>query len=302
MRYRIILILCLLASARIDAQEKALLYSHYTFNGLAVNPAYAGSRDLLSLNLSHRNQWMGFEGAPVYNIFAAHTPLKKTSMGVGLLVMNESIGLRRFTGVYANYAHRIALGQGKLALGLKAGLASGRFGSIELGNDDVVFGQEAESFLLPNFGVGAYYYTRKFYAGLSVPLIMGYRSNDAGEVVVYHDVQQYSLYFTSGYTLTLDENWALQPSVLVNYTRAGGVVADGGLSVLYRELLRAGVTYRTKQALVVLADFKINYQLRAGIAYDYGLGGLNEYNRSSLEITLEYNFGYRVRVANPMIF
>lgn len=302
MRFSILLILCLLASVGIDAQEKALLYSHYTFNGLAINPAYAGSRDLLSLNLSHRNQWLGFEGAPVYNIFAAHTPLKKTSMGVGLLVMNESIGLRRYTGVYANYAHRIEMGRGKLALGLKAGIASGRYGSIDLGNDDAVFGENAESFLLPNFGVGAYYYTPRFYAGLSVPLIMGYKSNDAGEVVVYHNISQYAVYLTSGITLKVAENWAVQPSVLVNYSKAGGVVADGGICALYNEVFRAGVTYRTKQAIVLLADCKINYQLRAGIAYDYGLGGLNEYNRSSLEITLEYNFGYRVRVANPTIF
>jgi type IX secretion system PorP/SprF family membrane protein len=301
MRLPLILILCLL-SAGIDAQEKALLYSHYTFNGLAVNPAFAGSRDMLSLNLSHRNQWMGFEGAPVYNIFAAHAPLKKTSMGVGLLVMNESIGLRRFTGVYANYAHRIDLGSGKLALGLKAGLASGRFGTIDLGDDDAVFGEKAESYLLPNFGVGAYYYTRRFYAGVSVPLIMGYKSNDAGEVVVYHDISKYSVYFTSGITMKVAENWSLQPSVLVNYNGNGAVVADGGLCVLYNEIFRVGATYRTKQAIVLLTDYKINYQLRAGIAYDYGLGGLNEYNRSSLEITLEYNFGYRMRVSNPTIF
>jgi type IX secretion system PorP/SprF family membrane protein len=245
---------------------------------------------------------MGFEGAPVYNIFAAHAPLKKTSMGVGLLVMNESIGLRRFTGVYANYAHRIDLGSGKLALGLKAGLASGRFGTIDLGDDDAVFGEKAESYLLPNFGVGAYYYTRRFYAGVSVPLIMGYKSNDAGEVVVYHDISKYSVYFTSGITMKVAENWSLQPSVLVNYNGNGAVVADGGLCVLYNEIFRVGATYRTKQAIVLLTDYKINYQLRAGIAYDYGLGGLNEYNRSSLEITLEYNFGYRMRVSNPTIF
>lgn len=302
MRFLATISILLLAAAGVEAQEKALLYSHYTFNGLAVNPAFAGSRDLLSLNLSHRNQWMGFDGAPVYNIFAAHTPLKKTNMGVGLLVMNESIGLRRFTGVYANYAHRIPLGRGKLALGLKAGFASGRFDNTDLGNDDQVFSQKTENFLLPNFGLGAYYYTRNFYAGLSLPLIMGYQANDAGEIVLYHDMSHYSWYFTAGVTLDVAAGWALQPSVLVNYTKSGGVVADGGLSMLYKELLRFGATYRTKQALVLLTDYRITYQLRAGLAYDYGLGGLNEYNRSSLEITLEYNFGYRVRVASPTNF
>jgi hypothetical protein len=109
-----LIIICLLSWIGMKAQEKALLYSHYTFNGLALNPAYAGSHEMLSVNLSHRSQWMGFEGAPSYNIFAAHTPLKKTAMGLGLLVMNESIGLRNYTGFYMNYAHRLNLGSGKV--------------------------------------------------------------------------------------------------------------------------------------------------------------------------------------------
>ncbi len=297
-----LIIFCLFTWLGTQAQEKVLLYSHYSFNGLAVNPAYAGSRDLLSVNLSHRTQWMGFEGAPSYNIFAVHTPLKKTSMGLGLLVMNESIGLRKYTGFYMNYAHRLNVGKGKLALGLKAGLASGKFEPIDLGNDDVVFGENSSSYLLPNFGVGMYYYTRNFYTGLSVPLLLGYRTNETGKVTAYHDISKYAWYLTAGATLRMADNWALQPSALVEYEKSGDFVVDGGLAVKYKDVLRVGATYRNKQALVMLMDYKVTYQLRVGIAYDYGLKGLNEYNRNSFEIALEYNFGYQIRAANPTLF
>jgi type IX secretion system PorP/SprF family membrane protein len=286
----------------IEAQEKALLYSHYSFNGLALNPAYAGSREMLSINLSHRSQWMGFEGAPSYNIFAVHTPLKKTSMGLGLLVMNESVGLRKYTGFYLNYAHRLTLGRGKLALGLKAGLAAGKFDNIDLGNDDQVFGGKANSYLLPNFGLGMYYYTRSFYAGLSVPLIMGYRTNGSGEVVAYHDFNKYAWYLTTGVTLRMAESWSLQPSAMAEYEKSGGLLAEAGLSVLYKDIFRLGGSYRSKQAIVMIMDYKLNYQLRVGLAYDYGINGLNEYNRNSFEITFEYNFGYQVKAANPTQF
>jgi hypothetical protein len=80
------------------------------------------------------------------------------------------------------------------------------------------------------------------------------------------------------------------------------LMAEGGLSLLYRDVLRLGGSYRSKQAIVMLVDYKVTYQLRIGISYDYGLNALNEYNRNSFEIALEYNFGYRIKASNPTLF
>jgi len=302
MRRLIIIGFCLLFTLSLKAQEKALLYSHYSFNGLAINPAYAGSREMLCISLSHRSQWMGFDGAPSYNILGIHTPFKNTKMGLGFLVMNESIGLRKYTGFYLNYAYRLTLGNGKLALGLKGGLATGNYELIDLGNDDYVFGEKSSSYLLPNFGLGMYYYAKKYYVGLSVPLILGYETNETGEVTAYHDFNKYAYYMTAGVTFDIAEKWQLQPSGLVEYDKAGGVIADIGLNLLYKDVLRAGASYRSKQAIVMLLDYKITYQLRVGVAYDYGINELNAYNRNSFEVALEYNFGYKIRAANPTIF
>ena len=284
------------------AQEKVLLYSHYSFNGLALNPAYTGSHEMLSVSLSHRNQWMGFEGAPSYNILGVHTPFKNTKMGLGLLVMNESMGLRKSTGFYLNYAYRLNLGSGKLSLGLKGGLSTGKYELIDLGNDDIVFGEKSSSYLLPNFGVGMYYYTRKFWAGLSVPLILGYETSESGEVTAYHDFNKYAYYLTAGVKLHIADKWQLEPSGLLEYDKAGGIIADAGLKLAYKEAFRLGATYRSKQAIVMLIDCKLTYQLRLGIAYDYGLNELNNYNRNSFEVALEYNFGYQIKASNPTIF
>jgi len=283
------------------SQEKAVLYSHYTFNGLAINPAYSGSHEMLSISLSHRSQWVGFEGAPAFNILGIHTPFKNTRMGLGLLVMNESMGLRKYTGIYANYAHRITIGRGKLALGLKGGIGTGRFETSDLG-DDIVFTENDNRYLLPNFGFGIYYYLPKFYAGLSVPLIMGYKSSKSGEIIAYHDFKNYTYYVTSGVKLNLAENWQIEPSVLLEYNKSGGIIADGGMGLLYKDVIRVGASYRSNQAVVMLLDFKITYQLKVGVAYDYGLSELNNYYRNSFEVALEYNFGYRIKAANPTIF
>jgi type IX secretion system PorP/SprF family membrane protein len=301
MRIFTILLIGITLFTGLKAQEKAMLYSHYTFNGMAINPAYAGSHDMLSVSLSHRSQWMGFEGAPSYNILGVHTPFKNTKMGLGFLVMNESIGLRKYTGFYLNYAHRLNLGRGILALGLKAGLGTGSFDKIDLG-DDIVFSENANGYLLPNFGVGVYYYTKKFYAGLSIPLLLGYRTNKSGDVIAYHDFNKYAYYLTTGVNIDIAQNWQVQPSGLVEYDKAGGVIADIGLGLLYKEIIRVGTSYRSKRAIVMLLDYKITYQLKVGIAYDYGISELNSYNRNSFEIALEYNFGYRIKASNPTIF
>lgn len=302
MRFITLILLGLILIPILHAQEKTLLYSHYTFNGLALNPAYAGSHEMLSISLSHRNQWMGFEGAPSYNILGVHTPFRNTKMGLGLLVMNESIGLRKYTGFYFNYAHRLKVGKGKLALGLKGGVSTGKFERIDLGPDDNVFSEKSSSYLLPNFGLGVYYYTRKVYAGISVPLILGYKTAGNGEVTAYHDFEKYAYYITAGVTLDLADRWQIIPSGMAVYDKAGGIIAEGGLNLRYRDALRVGASYRSKQAVVMLLDYKVTHQLRVGLAYDYGLNELNTYNRNSFEIALEYNFGYQIRVANPTIF
>lgn len=302
MKQRLILIgvLVFMISA-LFGQDKLLLYSHYSYSGMAINPAYAGSKQSLSASVSHRSQWIGFEGAPSYNIVSLHSPFKDKPMGLGLLVLNESMGLRKFTGIYANYAHKIKVGQGVLAMGLKAGIGAGKLDDVDLG-EDIVFSEKSKSYLLPNFGLGFYYTTNKYYLGFSIPMLLGYKANETGEVVAYHDFSQYAYYLLAGTKVTLDNGWQLQPSALLAYDKASGIIVDGGASVEYKERIRCGLNYRLKQALILLLEYQLNYQMRVGLAYDYGVGDFSEYSRSSVEINLEYNFGYKVRASNPTIF
>lgn len=282
-------------------QDKLLLYSHYSYSGMAINPAYAGSKPSLSASVSHRSQWIGFEGAPSYNIVSLHSPFKDKPMGLGLLVLNESMGLRKFTGIYANYAYKIKVGHGVFAMGLKAGIGAGKLDDVDLG-EDIVFSEKSKSYLLPNFGLGFYYTTQKYYLGFSIPSLLGYKANETGAVVAYHDFSQYAYYFLAGTKIALDNNWQLQPSTLMAYDRASGIIFDGGASVEYKERIRCGLNYRLKQALILLLEYQLNYQMRVGLAYDYGIGEFSSYSRSSVEINLEYNFGYKVRASNPTIF
>jgi type IX secretion system PorP/SprF family membrane protein len=284
------------------AQDRNILFSQYTLNGLTLNPAYAGSHNVFSASLLSRNQWLGFEGAPKDFALNLHGPGKKNSTGWGLNMMYETIGIRSTFSLFANYAYRLTIGSGALSMGIKAGFASGKQAIDDLIDGDPAYTENGVNYFLPNFGIGFYYNTKKLYAGMSVPLMLGYESSADGSIVAYHKFSMYTYYLTAGYRIDLSDTWQVTPSLLARYEQSSGLVADGTVSVLYREIFGGGISYRTTGALVAMVNYRIGYQTRVGLAYDFGIGGINEYNRSSVEIAIQVDLGFRINRTNPMAF
>ena len=54
-------------------------FTQYMYNTIAINPAYAGSRETLTIVGLHRNQWAGFPGAPTTQTLSIihHYEMKK---------------------------------------------------------------------------------------------------------------------------------------------------------------------------------------------------------------------------------
>ena len=101
------------------------MFTKYMFNSLIFNPGYAGSNDHLSMNLIHRQQWVGLEGSPVTQSLIIHSPLKNDRVGVGFSLLNDKIGPVGTLDAFASYAYRIPIGKKtKLAIGLQAGMTN----------------------------------------------------------------------------------------------------------------------------------------------------------------------------------
>jgi type IX secretion system PorP/SprF family membrane protein len=299
----VIVIFCLLIQSH--AQDKNILFSQYIFNGLTISPAYAGSHDVFSASFLSRYQWIGFEGAPGYFALNLHSPGKKTRTGWGVNMMYETIGIRSTFGFYANYAYRLSLGPGTLAMGIKAGFASGNQEVLNIYDKDKldpVFNDNSSNYFLPNFGIGFYYRTKKIFAGLSVPLMLGYEADNEGTIKAYHDFSMYTYYLTAGIHLKPDNNWQITPSVLTRYEQASGIVLDGTVNILYKDAFGAGLGYRTAGALMMFVNYRIGYQTTVGLAYDFGFGGINQYNRNSIEIAIQVDLGFKVNRSNPTDF
>jgi type IX secretion system PorP/SprF family membrane protein len=296
MKY-ILHIALILAAINVSGQDRSVLYSQYLYNKLAVNPAFAGGNDVFTVSISTRNQWLGHEGAPRTQTLSSHVPLKNTKIALGLLLSHETIGARSYTSAFFNYAYRFNLSSyGKIALGLRGGIISGNLDIADM-SEDPVYNNESPKYLLPNFGIGGYYYTNRLFIGASIPLILGYKNggNNSG-IKPYHSLKSYSYYVISGYTFFLSGNWKIQPTFLLNYEMSLSYNLDINLNTIYRNIIRGGITYRTNRSLVFLFDYKFTYQFRAGFAYDYGFGEINRYNHSAFELFLQYEFGYKVKV------
>jgi type IX secretion system PorP/SprF family membrane protein len=289
------------------AAQHTPLTSQYLFNGLLINPAYAGSRDALAANLTHRQQWVGFEGAPVTQVLSVHAPVNRRKVGLGLMLYNDRIGVSNETGLFTNYAYRIRFGRyAKLALGMGAGVTMlrGDWQTVALQQqNDAVFSGPTRSAFRPNFSTGAYFYNKKWFAGLSVPFLLLHRYNPAVEGYLIRDTRgDLQPMLTGGRLLVLSPEMKLKPTTLLRYRIESGLQADLNTNLIYKDVVWLGLSYRTADAAVATLEVLPTPQWRFGYAYDLGVSALRRHHAGSHELMVQYEFGYRIRVRDPRYF
>ena len=283
------------------------VHSQYLHNGLIINPAYAGSRDVLSFFLSGRRQWMGIEGAPVYETVSLHSLLKNDKVGLGLSGQFLQYGYTKATSVYTDYAYHIRLGGGKLSMGLRAGLDMSNTdysGITTIDPSDPAFVNNDKPYILPNVGTGFYYYAKKFFAGVAVPSFLSYVKNSTGEIS-FNTFQEFDILATAGALITFSDKFRFKPSVLVDYSldKTKEMKIDINGNFIIYDLVWVGGSWRTtEEVIVAILQLQVTPQLMFGYSYDYPMGSMNNYSKGSHEVVFRYEFGYKVSAANPRYF
>jgi type IX secretion system PorP/SprF family membrane protein len=285
------------------------VYSQYLQNGLVINPAYTGTREVLSCFMSYRMQWLGVKGSPVIQSISAHSPLKNNKVALGIMAQFMQYGATKSSSIYADYAYHIKLRTGTLSFGLKAGadLSNTDYtGLILIDANDPVFKTNDKALFLPNVGTGVYYYSDRLFAGLSIPAFLSYKRSATGAAVPYHSFGQYDLLFSAGALLPISSTLKFKPSVLVNYSLASTKKLqqlDLNGNFIIADLIWAGASYRiSEKVAVAIVQVQLNQQLLLGLSYDYPFGTMNSYSKGSTEFVLRYEFRYRVSAANPRYF
>ncbi|MCE3297237.1 MAG: hypothetical protein K0R65_2951 [Crocinitomicaceae bacterium] len=299
-----------LGSLALHAQQ-APMFTHYMYNTLAVNPGYAGSREALSITALHRSQWVGFKGAPTTQTLTMHAPLRSKHIGIGLTAMNDRIGPVNNTSVFGQFAYIMQLNKkSKLALGLSGGvhILQANLSSLELDQqNDPVFTNNINSHVAPNFGFGAYYSRKRFYAGVSSPDLLEnkYSAFKLADGTTQTGKEQRHYFFIAGAVFNLTDQVAFKPTTLVKATAGAPVQVDVTASFILMEKVLLGAMYRTGDAAGVLVGLDLNEQFHIGYSFDWSYGVRTfKYNQGSHEIMLRYDFIFssKKQIDSPRYF
>lgn len=294
---KIILIMALAIISITTKAQQAPMYTHYMYNTLSINPAYAGSREALTITALHRSQWVDFKGAPLTQTLTMHAPLKNEHIGLGLSLLNDKIGPTNNTSVFGNFSYIMKLNEkSKLALGLSAGanIFQSNLSTLDLDEqNDPVFQNDISNRVTPNFGFGAYYSRERFYAGVSAPNLLENNYSTVnlpdGSNLVAKERRHYFL--IAGAVFNLTDNLAFKPTTLVKVTTAAPIQADVTASFIIMKKVLIGAMYRSGDAVGGLVGLDITEQLHIGYSFDWSYGIKTfKYNKGSHEIMLRYDF------------
>lgn len=276
--------------------QQAPMYTHYMYNTLTVNPAYAGSRDALSVTALHRSQWVDFTGAPMTQTLTLHGPLQFQPIGLGLSVSNDKIGPTNNTSAFANVAYMMKINdKSKLSFGLSGGINifQARLSSLQLDQQSDPTFQNVNNRVTPNFGFGMYYSRERFYAGVSAPNLIenSYSSVKQADGSESIGKEHRHYFLIAGAVFRLADNLDFKPTTLLKVTAAAPAQMDVTASFIIMQRLLLGAMFRTGDAVGALVGFDLTNQLHIGYSFDWSYGMRTfKYNNGSHEIMLRYDF------------
>lgn len=304
MKKILVFIIAVLSFSQGKAQSDPL-YTQYRSNMMSVNPAYAGSRNALTVGFLYRNQWVNIEGAPITQTFTVHGPINE-NLGFGASITHDEIGPTKQTGVFGDASGRIKLSNSTyLAGGIQFGIdyLSSNFSAISTGaSGDAAFSQNVTS-ILPNVGAGLYLYSDRFYAGFSVPKLLTTVLYDDG--AFGGEIRQRRHYFgILGYVFQLAPSIKLKPTLLARIVESAPASYDLTGTIILADKFWLGAFYRLKESTGVIVGYNVTPQLKLGYSYDYTLSELVDYSSGSHEFTLTYDFIFKdgKKIRSPRYF
>lgn len=286
------------ANAQQDPQ-----YTQYMYNMNVMNPAYAGSKESLSVTALYRKQWSGFDGAPETFTFSAHSPFGD-KVGLGLSAIKDELGPISETNVFVDFSYTLQVSETfNLALGIKAGATFHDVGltALELQDpNDPFFSMDINN-TYPNVGAGAFFYNDNFYLGVSVPNLLSSVHLDENGLKYGSETNHY--FATTGYVFEVSENVKLKPSVMVKSAFDAPLSFDGNLNALFYEKFEIGASYRLDDSFSGLVGFQVTPEIRVGYAYDSVMSDLDAVASASHEIILTFDLFFKKRsLRSPRYF
>ncbi len=288
-----------LVPVSLSAQEQ-YQFNHFIANQSLLNPAYTGTRDQISGLLIHRNQWLGFEGAPMNQAFGVHGPIQDSNLGIGISLINDKIGFSNTFDALGAVSYKLQLDQNEtfLSFGLQMGVTSFSYDGTDAVlsdfGDPVFAGKESMTAL--NFGFGTYFYANDYFIGFSIPKFFGNQfDEESGQFKNTLDLKNLYTYLYGGYIF----DWGavkVKPTLLMKQVYGAPWQFDVAANVLLADQVWLGLSYRTTSSMVFLSEYIINDKFTVRYSFDYPFNELNRYgNMGTHEIGLQFDFSFSKR-------
>ncbi|MEN8249984.1 MAG: PorP/SprF family type IX secretion system membrane protein [Bacteroidota bacterium] len=285
-----IILFSILAGNTLFAQQQPVT-DLYLFEGLTINPAYAGANVQFSATAIHRDQWVNFPGSPVTDMFSVHSSFMRNRIGVGIMFSNDIIGIHNDLGLYGSFSYKITTPVGVLSMGLQGGFNNIKtdFNKLNLKDlsDNLLTG--AVQAWNPNFGTGLYFTNYRTFLGLSVPFLINSSALDVEGVL--SEAKRYRYYYLyGGTTFNLNKDIMLKPSALIRFQEGAPLTFDMTMGVVFYETVKFGTTYRLTDNITFLFELELLPQLHVGYAFEYTTSEIAQYSHGTHELMVNFRF------------
>jgi type IX secretion system PorP/SprF family membrane protein len=299
-----ILLFALLLTGFVSFGQQDAQYTQYMYNTINVNPAYAGSRGVMSIFGLHRTQWVGLDGAPVTNALSINSPIENSNIGVGLSFVNDRIGPTNENTISADFSYTIKTSETyKLSFGIKGtanlfSLDRDKLNPVTSNDPSLV---DLNNYFSPNVGAGVYFHSDKLYLGASVPNFLETKRYEDNTTAIYKE--RLNFYLIGGYVFDLSSNLKFKPAFLTKVVEGAPLQLDLSGNFLINEKFVLGAAWRWSAAVSAMAGFQVNDGLYIGYGYDLETTKLRNYNSGSHEIFLRFElFKKAERIVSPRFF
>jgi type IX secretion system PorP/SprF family membrane protein len=304
MRIKLVIGICVFFVASVVAQQEPQ-YTQYMYNPSVINPAYTGSQGYASAFGLNRIQWVGIEGAPrTANISYQH-PFQTKNIALGFNMVNDRIGPTNLNYINVDFAYTLLFKNNtRLAMGIKSGieLLSIDYTRLSIYNpEDPLFQNNLVNQLSPNFGAGIYYYSKEWYVGASVPMLM--QTDFYDNTTISSAKRRQNLYLMGGYVFNINPMLKFKPAFVSKIVAGAPLQIDLTANFLYNNRLTFGTAYRHSAAVSILVGVNATSQLFIGYGFDMETSQLIKYNGGSHEVFIKYDFRKNAqKIETPRFF
>lgn len=299
-----ILFFALMFSALASFAQQDAQYTQYMYNTINVNPAYAGSRGVMSIFGLHRTQWVGLDGAPVTNAASLNTPIGNSRLGLGVSFVNDRIGPTDENTISADVSYTINTSETfKLSFGLKGtanlfNLDINKLNQQDQGDPQF---QNLKNNFTPNLGAGVYLHSDRLYFGLSVPHFFESTRYDDNSIRI--NKERMNFYLIGGYVFDLTPDLKFKPAFMSKAVEGAPLQLDVSGNFLINEKFVLGAAYRWDAAFSGMAGFQVSDQIFIGYGYDRETTRLRRFNSGSHEVFLRFElFKNYSKIVSPRFF